>query len=256
MIPLLTSSLLSIHHGFTTRQGGVSQGYYATLNLGLSTGEDPRIVNQNRQKVFEQFGVFKDQVCILEQVHGNRVVIAEPSWHTFQADAMISNQKNLLLVIGVADCVPILFYDPIKQAIAAAHAGWRGTSLKIVEKVLEKMSEEYGSSPPDIRVVMGPSISRENYQVGPEVIKAFHQAGFPDTIYDLDGDRFRLDVAGANQYLLTQLGVTQIDVMSACTYAHPEQFYSHRRDGKKRGSHWGVIKLSEKPLSFEKGPGI
>ena len=245
MIPLLTSSLLSIPHGFTTRQGGVSQGYYASLNLGLGTGEDPQIVNQNRQMIVEQFGVVKEQVCILEQVHGNTVVIAEPSWHTFQADAMISNQKDLLLVIGVADCVPILFYDPIKKAIGAAHAGWRGTSLRIVEKVLERMSEDYDSSPSDVRVVLGPAISKKNYQVGPEVIEAFIKAGFPQDVYESDNDRYRLDVSAANRYLLKNLGVTHVNTLDYCTFADPETFYSHRRDGKKRGSHWAVIKLSE-----------
>ncbi len=245
MIPLLTSSLLSTPHGFTTRQGGVSQGYYASLNLGLGTGEDPQLVNQNRQMIVEQFGVVKEQVCILEQVHGNTVIVAEPSWHTFQADAMISNQKNLLLVIGVADCVPILFYDPIKKAIGAAHAGWRGTSLRIVEKVLEKMSQEYGSSPSDVRVVLGPAISKKNYQVGSEVIEAFIKAGFPQDVYEPDHDRYRLDVVAANVYLLKNLGVAHIDTLAYCTFADPKTFYSHRRDAKKRGSHWAVIKLSE-----------
>ncbi len=245
MIPLLTSSLLSAPHGFTTRQGGVSQGYYASLNLGFGTSEDPQIVNQNRQRMFEHFEVVKEQVCILEQVHGNTVVVAEPSWHTFQADAVVTNQKNLLLVIGVADCVPILFYDPIKKAIGAAHAGWRGTSLRIVEKVLEKMSQEYGSSPSDVRVVLGPAISKKNYQVGSEVIEAFIKAGFPHNIYESDSDRYRLDVSAANVYLLKNLGVTHIDTLDYCTFADPEKFYSHRRDAKKRGSHWAVIKLSE-----------
>jgi hypothetical protein len=245
MIPLLTSSLLSIPHGFTTRAGGVSQGYYASLNLGLGTGEDPDIINHNRQLVFEQFGVSKEKVCILEQVHGNRVIKAEASWHRFQADAMITNQKNLLLVIGVADCVPILFYDPIQQAIGAAHAGWRGTSLGIINHVVEAMQKNYGSRPADLQVVLGPSISRRNYQVGPEVIEAFRQAGFPESIHDPDDGHFRLDVAAANVYTLKQLGVRQIEVLDYCTFADRNRFYSHRRDGKKRGSHWGVIKLSD-----------
>jgi polyphenol oxidase len=245
MLPLLTSKLLDIPHGFTTRAGGVSQGVYHSLNLGLSTGDDPEWVAQNRQRVIQHFGVSTAQVCILEQVHGNNVIVAEPSWHHFQADAMISNQKNLLLVIGVADCVPILFYDPVKQAIGAAHAGWRGTSLKIVEKVLEAMADHYGSILRDLQVVLGPAISRKNYQVGPEVIDAFVKAGFPEHIYDPDGERYRLDVSAANVYLLEHLGVQHIDRLEPCTFADPSQFYSHRRDGKKRGSHWGIVKLPE-----------
>jgi polyphenol oxidase len=247
VVPLLTSKLLSTPHGFTTRAGGLSQGYYSSLNLGLSTAEDPNIVGENRQRVFQQLGVSKNQVCLLEQVHGNTVVVAQPSWHQFQADALVTNQKDLLLIIGVADCVPILFHDPVKQVIGAAHAGWRGTSLKIVEKVIEKMVDEYGSSPTDLRVVLGPAISRKNYQVGPEVIEAFINNGFPDTVFDPDEDRYYLDVPGANRFLLETLGVypEHMELMSACTFTDPTMFYSHRRDGKKRGSHWAVIKLSE-----------
>ena len=245
MLPLLTSSVINVPHGFTSRTGGLSQGYYASLNLGLSTGDDPKLVDENRQRVFQQFGVSKNQVCVLEQVHGNSVVVAQPSWYEFQADAVVTDQKNLLLVIGVADCVPILFHDPVKQVIAAAHAGWRGTSLRIVEKVIERMIAEYGSSPSDLRVVLGPAISRKNYQVGPEVIEAFINHGFPETIFDPDGECYRLDVPAANLYLLEKWGVhpEHIEHINACTFADPELFYSHRRDGKKRGSHWGIIRL-------------
>jgi polyphenol oxidase len=245
MLELLTSKTLAVPHGFTTRQGGVSNSYYSSLNLGLSTGDDPTLVEQNRDRVLEHFNVTREQVSILEQVHGNTVVLAEPAWYKFEADAQVTNDPNLLLVIGMADCLPILFYDSVKRVIGAAHAGWRGTSLKIAANVVEKMQAEFGSSPSDIRVAMGPAICRDNYQVGAEVFEAFMKSGFSETVLEPDGERYRLDLVTANKVVLEQVGILpqHIEALNLCTFADKELFYSHRRDGKKRGSHWAGIKL-------------
>jgi polyphenol oxidase len=245
VIPLLTSRLLAVPHAFTTRQGGVSEGYYSSLNLGLSTGDDASNVEKNRALILEQFGVNTNQVSALEQVHGNTVVTAEAAWYKFSADAQVTNNPDSFLVMGMADCLPILFYDPVQQAIGAAHAGWRGTSLNIAGNVVEKMQREYGSSPADIRVALGPAICRQNYQVGQEVFESFIKADFPDTIFDPDGLKYRLDLVAANTFVLEQAGIKShnIEALNLCTLADAERFYSHRRDGQKRGSHWAVIKL-------------
>jgi polyphenol oxidase len=246
VLELLTSKTLDVPHGFTTRQGGVSEGYYGSLNLGLSTGDDATLVEKNRDLVLEHFAVNRNQVSILEQVHGTTVVLAEPAWYKFEADAQITNDPNLLLVIGMADCLPILFHDPVRQAIGAAHAGWRGTSLKIAAKVVEKMQVEFGSSPSDIRAAMGPAICRDKYQVGLEVVEAFIKSGFPETVFDPDSERYRLDLVVANRFVLEQAGVLpqHIEALHLCTFTDKEKFYSHRRDGQKRGSHWAAIKLN------------
>lgn len=245
MLELLTASSLNVPHGFTTRQGGLSSGYYSSLNLGLSTGDDTTLVEQNRDLVLEHFAVNRNQVSILEQVHGNTVVIAEPAWYKFSADAQVTNNPNLLLVIGMADCLPILFYDPVKEVIGAAHAGWRGTSLKIAANVVEKMQSGFGSRSSDIRVAMGPAICQNNYQVGLEVVEAFVKSGFPKTVFAPDGERYRLDLVAASKFVLEGAGVLpeHIEGLNLCTFADKEKFYSHRRDGQKRGSHWAAIKL-------------
>ncbi len=245
MLELLTASL-AVSHGFTTRQGGVSEGCYSSLNVGLSTGDDPEIVEKNRTLVLEHFKVNKHQVSLLEQVHGNTVVAAEPAWHKFQADAHVTNNPELLLVIGMADCLPILFYDPVQKAVGAAHAGWRGTSLRIAENVVTTMQRDYSSKPADIRVAMGPAICQSNYQVGAEVFEAFKNAGIPETVFDEDGKRYRVDIAEANKSVLEHSGVLpeHIENLNLCTFADSELFYSHRRDGRRRGSHWALIKLS------------
>jgi polyphenol oxidase len=244
MLELLTASL-PVSHGFTTRKGGVSDDYYSSLNLGLSTGDDPEVVGQNRERVLEHFRVNKNQVSVLEQVHGNTVVVAEAGWHTFQADAQVTDDPNLLLIIGMADCLPILFYDPVQKAVGAAHAGWRGTSLRIAENVVVTMQREYGSKPADLRVAIGPAICKKNYQVGAEVFEAFKTAGIPASVFEEDGERYRVDIAGANKCVLEQSGIPKenIEDLNLCTFANSELFYSHRRDGQKRGSHWALIKL-------------
>jgi polyphenol oxidase len=246
MLELLTASSVPVPHGFTTRKDGVSDGYYSSLNVGLSTGDDPDVVEKNRERVLEHFRVNKHQVSILEQVHGNTVVVAEPAWHKFQADAQVTNNPDVLLIIGMADCLPILFYDPVHEAIGAAHAGWRGTSLRIATNVVETMQREYGSKPADIRVAMGPAICKKNYQVGAEVFEAFKGAGIPETVFSTDGERYRVDIAAANKRVLEASGVLaeHIEDLHLCTFANPELFYSHRRDGRKRGSHWALIKLA------------
>ncbi len=246
MLELLSASSLSVPHGFTTRKGGVSDSYYRGLNVGLSTGDDPATVEKNRELVLEHFHVNKNQVSILEQVHSNTVIVAEPAWHKFKADAQVTNNPDLLLIIGMADCLPILFYDPVQQAVGAAHAGWRGTSMRIAENVIAMMQKEYGSKPADIRVAMGPAICKKNYQVGAEVFAAFKQAGIPETVFDEDGERYRVDIASANKVVLEHSGVLpeHIENLKLCTFADAELFYSHRRDGQKRGSHWALIKLA------------
>jgi polyphenol oxidase len=245
VLELLTAPSIVVPHGFTTRQGGVSDGHYSSLNLGLSTGDDPKVVEKNRARVFGYFRVDKDHVSLLEQVHGNTVVLAEPSWHKFKADAQVTNTPGLLLVIGMADCLPILFYDPVQKAVGAAHAGWRGTSLRIAENVVTTMQREYGSKPENLRIAMGPAICKKNYQVGPEVFEAFKNANIPKAVFDEDGERYRVDIAAANKHVLESSGVLveHIEDLGRCTFADPKLFYSHRRDGQKRGSHWALIML-------------
>jgi len=224
----------------------VSSGVYSSLNLGLSTGDERTLVEANRDLVIEKFGASRSQVVALEQVHGANVVVAEPSWYEVQADASVTDNPDLLLVISVADCAPLLFHDPVKNVIGAAHAGWRGTVKGIAREVVQKLEAEYGSDPRDLQVAIGPSIQAPCYQVGPEVVEAFAEAGFPDSVYSPDDEgRFRLDVAGANWVVLERAGVSKQNIhdLGECTHCDKEKFYSHRRDALQRGSHWAVIRL-------------
>ena len=254
----LTAPNLAVPHGFTTRAGGVSAGHYASLNLGLNTGDSPERVAQNRERVLAHFGVPRSQVCVLQQVHGARVVTAEPGWFEREADAAVTDDPGLLLVTSVADCAPLLFHDPVRRVVAAAHAGWRGTVQGVARNVVTALTEQYGSSPANLRVAFGPSIAGPCYQVGPEVKALFDEQGFPETVFTPDAPpdaapdaapddaaRYRLDIGAANRYALTQAGVPAANIfdLAACTHCDATRFYSHRRDGLQRGSHWALIKL-------------
>ncbi len=254
MLEPLTAPGLGVPHGFTTRAGGVSEGVYASLNLGLSTGDDAGRVAENRARVLRHFGATRAQVCALHQVHGARVVVAAPSWFDLEADAAVTDDPNLLLVISVADCAPLLFHDPVRGVVGAAHAGWRGTAQGVARNVVAALTEHYGSDPADLRVAFGPSIAGPCYQVGPEVAATFDEQGFPETVFTPDvppdaapdaAGRYRLDIRAANRFALTQAGVPDANIydLDACTHCDGARFYSHRRDGLQRGSHWALIKL-------------
>ena len=245
-LDLLTAPNLDVPHGFTTRIGGVSASPYDSLNLGLSSGDSSESVEENRRKVMDAFGVTRKAVCAFHQVHSARVIEGYPTWFEEEADASVTDDPNLLLVISVADCSPLLFHDPVKEVVGAAHCGWRGTVKGMAREVVRRMGELYNSDPKDIRVAIGPGISAACYQVGEEVVRAFMDAGFPESIsYPDDEGRFRLDIAAANRWILRQAGVPPENIWTSdwCTYSDPTRFYSHRRDAGKTGRHWAAIRL-------------
>ena len=243
---LLTSDILEVPHGFTTREGGVSGEPYDSLNLGLSTGDDPARVAINRRRVLEYFGVDRGEVCALRQVHGDSVVVARPCWFDVEGDASVTNDSALLLFVGAADCFPLLFFDPVVGAVGAAHCGWRGTCKGLAGRVVEALEREYHSRPADIRVAIGPGICGDCYQVGEEVVESFLTAGFPPEIAVPDGQQhFRLDLVAANRFVLEHFGVLSehVECLEACTFEDPGRFFSHRRDRGLTGRHWGIVRL-------------
>lgn len=212
-------------------------------------------------KGVEAFTPFRDsslpyEVLTAHQVHGVEVVVIDRAEYTRAElegyDALVT---NLQVAIGVrtADCIPVLLYDPVKRAVAAIHAGWRGTVQKIVNFTLEKMYETYGTEPENLRAVIGPGISFENFQVGEEVPRLFKECGFPlDLIWKWDGSPVpgmmrgghHIDLKAANRWLLEESGVvpSNIQVGDICTY-DDVRLYSARREGGHCGRNINVIKL-------------
>lgn len=231
-------------HGFTTRHAGVSGGPYASLNLGLSSGDDRSLVEANRDLVLTALGFGRGRVCAFDQVHGKRVLTGAPSWFEHEADAAVSDDPGLLLVVSAADCLPILFFDPTSGAVGAAHAGWRGTLAGIAAEVVAVLGREYGSDPAGLRVVIGPGIGVCCYEVSHEVASEFSAAGFSRACFGPGrGERPHLDLVRANREVLSRAGVPAeaVNTLGRCTSCEDGTFFSHRRDAGKTGRMWGFI---------------
>ena len=247
-LPLHTIEDFPAPHAVTLRSGGGSSGAYASLNVGDAVGDVPETVRENRTRIAARLGVPPGRIVVLDQVHGDRVVTAaavrEAAPQPTRADAVVSDDPQDVLAIGVADCRPVLFHDPSTGAAAAAHCGWRGTLAGLVGTVVDEMVVRVGSEPADMHVAVGPGIGGACYQVGTEVVEAFADAGFPaGTSWPDDVGRFRLDLAMAIQHTLRTAGVRseRIAIDAACTHCDPERFFSYRRDGVT-GRHWALVR--------------
>lgn len=236
---MICSPLISVPHAFTTREGGVSEGPYAGLNLSTSTGDDPQKVALNQRSLLEHFG--HPPVAYLHQVHGNIVHPVDQPGES-KGDGLLTQTPELLLRVGVADCYAVLLYDPLKKVVGALHAGWRGTVSRILPVALDLMEKEFKSQRSDIRVALGPGAG-PGYQVGPEVVVEFEKAGLPTFHPDPKAEgKFCLDLAAALRLQAKQSGVLP-EHFWACgldTLTDPS-LYSHRRDKGLTGRMWGVI---------------
>jgi len=243
-------------HAFTTRTGGVSEGPFESLNLSWSRGDDKARVEENRRRVSRALG--GPTLVFANQVHGDVVlkVDAKPEgvWSAGEGDGLMTDRPGLALCAQTADCTPVLVFDPKRPAIAAIHAGWRGAVKEILPKALAAMAKAYGTRPADAHAAIGPSISKANYRVGPEVLAQF-EALFGALDEGLIGARDAeggavLDVAEACRRQLAAAGVPadQISQIKACTFAQDDRFFSSRRaarDGHagQFGGQCGIIAL-------------
>lgn len=223
-------------HGFSTRQGGVSTGALASLNLGGSL-DDAAIIQRNRELALQALKLDPAQLCSLKQVHGTQVQVA--ATQPQEGDALVSNQPGHILVISIADCYPLLFHDPVNGVIGAAHAGWRGTVGGIAGKTIEAMCA-LGANPSSIQVAIGQGICRDRFEVGNEVIQQFQEAGFPNDYLREN----KVDLVACNLFILHKysIPVSNTWAMQRCTF-EPD-FFSHRRDNGNTGRMWGLISLN------------
>ena len=236
----ITSPLISTPHAFFTRKGGVSPAPFSSLNFGGSE-DTPENIAENRKRALLSVGMNPENVARLNQVHGNHVCIANPGNHpdnNQEGDALVTNEKGLTLAIGAADCYPLLFHDPEKKIIGAAHAGWRGTLSRIAKNTIEAM-ENLGAGRKNIRVAIGPGISGKNYEVSEEVIQQFRDAGFPEAIHT----GRNLDLLAANKFVLEEAGIKKENVWALGRCTTEDDFFSYRRDKGKTGRMWAVIML-------------
>jgi YfiH family protein len=250
-----------IVHAFSTRQGGVSRPPFATLNLGLSVGDEPAAVEENRRRFFGAFGVDAGRVVRVWQAHGNGVVrvdaelIARPGFpgclmdERGKFDALITRLPGLALVVSTADCLPILIHDPVRRAVAAVHAGWRGTAQRIVAQALRAMRDGYGTDPSDCRAAIGPGIRGCCFEVDAVVADAM-AAALPDWERHARANRpghWLLDLAAVNRVILESAGVRadRLEDVGLCTSCRNELFFSHRAEKGRTGRMMNFIVLKD-----------
>ena len=250
----LTSPLLSgVRHAFSTRKGGVSVPPWDSLNLGPSRGDDPAAVAENYRRFCGAVGLDEKRVVLSKQVHETtvRVCTADDAgkglWRErgYTADALITNEPNLPLVVFSADCGTILLYDPVQEAIGAVHAGWRGVASGLAAKTVRRMQEAFGTQPGDLLAATGPSIGACCFETDDDVPEAMRRAlGAAAEPYMVRrGEKWHIDLKGINALWLRQAGVQRIDVCPDCTGCHPERWWSHRKMGDRRGARAALIAL-------------
>jgi len=224
------SQLPGITHGFFGRQGGISEGIFASLNCGPGSGDVREHVMENRNRVSKALG--GTNLLTLYQIHSPNAVIAIEPWEQGpQADAMATNVPGLALGILTADCAPVLLADSKARVIGAAHAGWKGALTGVIDSVLEKM-ESLGADRARISAAIGPCIGQSNYEVGPEFIARFAEAGKDNTRFFVPSDKadyWRFDLEGYVAHRLGEAGIGNTEPLSACTYARQDDFFSFRR---------------------------
>jgi hypothetical protein len=233
-------------HGFPERTGGVSEGARASLNLGYRWGDEQASVDANRRRLAEHAGYDADELVVTKHVHGTRVWrIGEPLPDPPEFDGLVSDEPGAVLGAFAADCIPMIFADPVARVCGACHSGWRGTVAGVARNVVTRMVEA-GATPPNIRVALGPSIGPCCLEVGDEVVDAFRAelGDLPGLV--VDGPRkHHIDLRVATRVILEAAGVApdHIDDTPPCTKCEPDRFFSFRRDGTGGGVHMGFIGL-------------
>jgi purine-nucleoside/S-methyl-5'-thioadenosine phosphorylase / adenosine deaminase len=222
-----------IAHGFFGRQGGVSEGFYASLNCGPGSSDDRAKVTENRRRATAALSPAARLVTCYQVHSGTAVTVTRP-WEVAdnpKADAMATAAPGIALGILTADCIPILFADPKARVIGAAHAGWGGAFQGVAESAIAAM-EGLGAARADIRAALGPCIRQAAYEVGPEFEARFADADPKNRDFFVPAARaghWRFDLPGYAARRLAAAGIAAIETLPHCTYAEPESFFSFRR---------------------------
>ncbi|AIK96362.1 peptidoglycan editing factor PgeF [Candidatus Odyssella acanthamoebae] len=244
MVVSLKSSLLtkipSISHTFTTRQGGVSKGFFSTLNAAMEKGDNPADVIENRRRIAEHLGGSLDQLITLRQTHSNKVIVATDAWlheNRPEGDALITRSKNLIIGIITADCVPVLLADEATGIIAAVHAGWKGATTNIIQNTIQTM-ETLGATTDKIIAAIGPCIWQNSYEVDQDFYENLpndHDFFKPST----KENHWMFDLPGYVEQQLKLSGITQICPSPYNTYVAEDLFFSNRRRTHRQEPSFG-----------------
>lgn len=245
MIKARTLSALSgIRHGFFTREGGVSNGIYASLNGGVGSNDQSASVTENRARMATALSVKPDHLITAYQIHSPDVIVAETPWDADsrpRADGIVTRTAGLAIGISTADCGPVLMADREAGVIAAAHAGWRGALTGILEASIATM-EKLGAERTRVVAALGPTIRQPNYEVGADLMGRFLAEDRGNSRFFARGARVghaQFDLPGYIVARLKRAGVGQVEDIVRCTYADPKQFYSYRRATHRGETDYG-----------------
>lgn len=246
---------ISAPHGFTTRLGGVSEGYLDSLNLGMHRGDIPENVAENYRRLGVAVGFSPEKLVLANQTHSDmvRVVtendcIGSLSHRDYpECDGLVANTPGVALMVFTADCTPILLHDPVTGAVGAVHAGWRGTASGIVKNAVRAMVSAFGCEPSNICAAIGPNIGVCCFETDADVPEAMVAALGEDAkpFIQTRGSKFHVDLKQINALWLRRNGVTDIAISSHCTACSPELFWSHRVTKGQRGSQGAIIVCKE-----------
>lgn len=268
----------AIRHMISTRIGGASRGIYASMNYSYTRGDDPAAVDENFARTARLFGAGPDAFVCSEQTHTANVRavteedrgkgVVRPKDYG-DVDGLVTDVPGLILSTFYADCVPLLFVDPVRRAAGCSHSGWRGTVQEMGRATVRAMQEHYGSRPEDILATVGPSICRDCYEVSADVAEEFlrlfsgERYAFvkPEEIaVSKGGGKYQLDLWKANEAVLLAAGIQKehLFVTDLCTCCNPDYLFSHRASAGRRGNFAAFVMLVKDPAKGkeEEGAGI
>ncbi len=243
----------AIRSGFTTRNGGVSRPPYNSLNLGFNTDDQQHNVEGNRSNLSRAFGIPPHLLLTVRQVHGTDILsIDEPNpdlshFLKVECDAIITDQPGIMIGILVADCYPVLLFDPARRAAGVVHVGWRGAADGILEKAIHVLTDQYNCRAHRLYAAVGPGIGAHSYEVDRPVREAF-RAGAGDwekITEEIALGKWRLDLQRSCMLQLERAGLdpARVEVVKEDTCCHRELFFSYRRDGGNTGRQMGFFIL-------------
>jgi YfiH family protein len=242
------SSLSGIRHAFFTREGGVSEGLYASLNGGVGSRDAAAHVAENRARMARAVGVAPELFLTAYQIHSPDVIVVDENWpETWKAparpraDALVTRLRGIAIAVSTADCGPVLFADADAGVIGAAHAGWRGALTGVLEATLAAM-ETLGARRERVAAALGPMISQANYEVDADLIEKFVGQDSDNARFFATGRRdghAQFNLPGFIAARLRKAGLTHVQDLAACTYADPVRFYSYRRSTHRSEADYG-----------------
>ena len=252
---IVKSSIITYPHGFSTKIGGVSEGIFDSLNLGMNRGDDEEKVKENYKRFLASCGIDTEKFVCGKQVHGNEVMMVYPEdarepygYDTlFEADGYVTNHPGVPLAVFTADCIPLLLADENNSVIASVHCGWRSTVADIEKAAIDKMLI-LGAEIDTIKACIGPAIGKCCFEVGGEVIAEVEKllAGSTYGLYEKkENGKYMLDLKEALKRRLLQIGLLEcnIEIIDDCTMCNPEKYWSHRFTNGERGSQASIIMI-------------